>query len=87
MRKSLVLALMAVGGGASYAAAINAVGNDFPKPDPSTWRWHVSSILDQQKKADPDALEAIGALDPADFNQRHERYSPLGVPDSGRTSP
>jgi len=74
MRKSLVLALMAVGGGASYAAAISAVGNEFPKPDPSTWRWHVSSILDQQKKSDPDAVEALGALDPVDFNQRHERY-------------
>ncbi len=86
MRKSLVLALMAVGGGASYAAAVSSVGSEFQKSDPSTWRWHVSSILEEQKTADPDALEALGALDPGVF-QRHERYSPLGVPDLGRRSP
>ncbi len=50
MRKSLVLALMAVGGGASYAAAVNTVGAEAQKSDPSTWRWHVSSILDKQRK-------------------------------------
>ena len=87
MRKSLVLALMAIGGGASYAAAISTVGSESQKSDPSTWRWHVSSILDEQKKSDPDALQAVGALDRADFNQRHERYSPLGVPEPGRHSP
>ena len=84
MRKSLVLAFMAVGGGASYAAAISTVADEFPKPDPSTWRWHVSSILEEQKKLDSEAVEAIGALDRGDFNQRHERYSPLGVPDPAR---
>lgn len=87
MRKSLVLALIAVGGGASYAAAISTVGGEFPKPDPSTWRWHVSSILDQQKKSDPGAVEAFGALDPDAFGQRHERYSPLGVPDPAHRAP
>jgi hypothetical protein len=80
MRKSLVLALMAVGGGASYAAAVSSVGSEYQKPEPSTWRWHVSSILDEQKKADPPPMEAVGALDPDAFGQRHERYSPLGVP-------
>ena len=86
MRKSLVLALMAVGGGASYAAAVSTVGSEHQKSDPSTWRWQVSSILDDQKKVAPDALEAVGALDPGVF-QRHERYSPLGVPEAGRRSP
>ena len=50
MRKSLVLALMAVGGGASYAAAVSTVGSESQKSDPSTWRWHISSILYEQKK-------------------------------------
>ena len=84
MRKSLVLALMAMGSGAGYAAGVSTVGAEFQKPDPSTWRWHVSSILEQQKT--PDAFAAIGALDPSIF-QRHERYSPLGVPDAGHRSP
>ncbi len=87
MRRSLVLALMAIGGGASYAAAISTVGGEFPKSDPSTWRWQVSSILNEQKKSDPEPLEAVGAFDPAAFGQRHERYSPLGVPDAGHHSP
>ncbi len=86
MRKSLVLALMAVGGGASYAAAVSTVGSEFQKSDPSTWRWHVSSILDGQRKLATDGLEAVGSLDPRVF-QRHERYSPLGVPDAARRSP
>ena len=87
MRRSLVLALMAVGGGASYAAAINSVGGEFAKPDPSTWRWQVSSILDEQRKADPQPLAAAGAIDPAAFRQRHERYTPLGAPEAGHSSP
>jgi len=84
MRRSLVLALMAVGG-ASYAAS--SVGGEFPKSDPSTWRWQVSSILDEQKKADRQPLEAAGAVDPAAFGQRHERYTPLGASDAGPRSP
>lgn len=82
MRRSLVVALMAVGGGASYAAAINSVGGEYPKPDPSTWRWQVSSILDEQRKVDPQALQS-GVT----FHQRHERYTPLGAPAPGRSSP
>jgi hypothetical protein len=83
MRKSLVLALMAIGGGASYAAAISTVGSEPQKSDPTTWRFQVSSILDQQRKADPEAAtEARGA-----FSQRHERYSPLGVPYAEQRSP
>ncbi len=86
MRKSLVLALMTVGGGASYAAGVSTMGAEFQKPDPSTWRWHVSSILDHQDKASPDGSAAVGALDRSDF-QRHERFSPLGVPDASRRTP
>lgn len=85
MRKSLVLALMAIGGGASYAAAISTVGSEPQKSDPTTWRFHVSSILDQQRKADPE--RAAEALNPGAFSQRHERYSPLGVPYAEQRSP
>jgi hypothetical protein len=83
MRKSLVLALMTVGSGASYAAGLSTVGVEFQKSDPSTWRWHVSSILEQQKTASSDAFAAV---DPGIF-RRHERYSPLGVPDAGHRAP
>jgi hypothetical protein len=86
MRRSRVLALMAVGG-ASYAATISSVGGEFTKSDPSTWRWQVSSILDEQKKADQQPFEAAGAVDPAAFGQRHGRYTPLGAPDAGPRSP
>jgi hypothetical protein len=72
---------MTVGGGASYAAGVSTMGAEFQKPDPSTWRWHVSSILDHQNMDSP-----VGALDRSVF-QRHERYSPLGVPDAGHRSP
>ena len=82
MRRSLVVALMAVGGGASYAAAISSVGGEYPKPDPSTWRWQVSSILDEQRKADPQPFE-VGVA----FHQRHERYTPFGAPEPGHSSP
>jgi len=84
MRKSLVLALMAIGGGASYAAAISTVGSEPQKSDPSTWRFHVSSILDQQRKADPEAIAAARGVDPGAY-QRHERYSPIGEPIAGRS--
>ena len=66
-------------------AAVSTVGSEFQKSDPSIWRWHVSSILDAQKTGlRPTAFQAVGALDPGVF-QRHERYSPLGVPDAGRS--
>jgi hypothetical protein len=86
MRKSLVLALMAVGSGASYAAAVTSVGDELHNPDPSTWRWSVSSILDRQKGSPADTFQAAEVADPVVF-QRHERYSPLGVPEPGKRFP
>jgi hypothetical protein len=83
MRKSLVLAVMAVSGGASYGATVSSVGGEFQKADPSIWRWSVSSILDAQKQSTSSG-KAVGALDPGVF-QRHERYTPLGVPDAGHS--
>ena len=87
MQRSLVVALMALGGGASFAAGISKVGSDSPLSDPSTWRWRVSSILDEQKKSSSATADAVGAVDGGAFVQRHERYSPLGLPEKGRPSP
>ena len=79
MRRSLILVLTAVGGGASYAAGITEVGRDSSMADPSTWRWHVSSILADQKA--PSAQSPTTPVDSVSFSQRHQRYSPLGVPE------
>jgi len=58
----------------------NAVAADPIKSDVSTWRWRVSIILDQQRRADPpppgDAAVA--------FVQRYERYSVNGSPEADR---
>ena len=48
MRKSLILALTAIGGGVGYAAGVTEVATGPSTDDPSTWRWHVSSILAAQ---------------------------------------
>jgi hypothetical protein len=85
MRKSLILFLTAVGGSASYAAGITAIGRDSGVPDPSTWRWHVSSILADQQKAS--ALPIVNAVETTTFDQHYERYSPLGIPERRRETP
>ena len=54
MRKSLILVLTAIGGGASYAAGVTGVGKDLDISDPAIWRWHVSSILADQNHAPVD---------------------------------
>jgi hypothetical protein len=77
---------MALGGGASLAAGISKVGSDPSLSDPSTWRWRVSSILDEQKKSSATA-DLARAVEGSAFVQRHERYSPLGLPEKGRPSP
>jgi len=84
MRKSLVLMLMAVGGGASYATGVTEVGVDSQTSDPSTWRWHVNAILDDQRKS---SLETAGWHGPGVFDQRFERYSPQGRPEAQHRSP
>ena len=48
MRKSLILVLTAIGGGASYAAGVTEVATGPSMDDPSTWRWQVASILADQ---------------------------------------
>ncbi|HEY6518271.1 MAG TPA: hypothetical protein VIZ19_02745 [Roseiarcus sp.] len=79
MRKSLILALTAIGGGASYAAGVTEVATGPGMDDPTTWRWHVSSILAAQSDSGSRRLE-VGVLGAEAFNQRYERYTPLGLP-------
>jgi hypothetical protein len=80
MRKSLVLLLIGIGGGASYAAGVTEVATGPGMDDPSTWRWQVTSILAQQSDSTSRRVETVGVLDAGAFNQRYERYTPLGLP-------
>ena len=82
MRKSLILALTAIGGGVGYAAAVTQVATGPGTDDSSTWRWHVSSILAAQGDASSQDMETVGVLGAQAFNQRYERYTPLGLPQS-----
>ena len=80
MRKSLILALTALGGSAaSYAAGVTKIGPDLATTDPATWRWHVSSILADQALP-PKPVESASVA----FQQGYQRYSPLGVPERKR---
>jgi hypothetical protein len=80
MRKSLILAITAIGGGVGYAAGVTQVATGPGTDDPSTWRWHVSSILNSQSDASRRHGETVGLLDARAFDQRYERYTPLGLP-------
>jgi hypothetical protein len=80
MRKSLILVLIAIGGGASYAAGVTEVATGPSVDDPSTWRWQVSSILAGQSDTAARPIATVGALDVDSFDQRYERYTPLGLP-------
>ncbi len=84
MRKSLILVLTAIGGGASYAAGVTGVGKDLDISDPAIWRWHVSSILADQSQASVESVATIGTTGPRNFDQRNQRYSPLGLPEPRR---
>jgi hypothetical protein len=80
MRKSLILALTAIGGGVGYAAGVTQVATGPSTDDSSTWRWHVSSILAGQGDASPHGIDTVDVLGAEAFNQRYERYNPLGLP-------
>jgi hypothetical protein len=82
MRKSLVLALTAIGGGVGYAAGVSEVATGTGTDDPSTWRWQVSSILATQNDTVTLRTETIADA----FSQRYERYTPLGLPQPRRDS-
>ncbi len=75
MRKSLILALTALGGSASYGAGITQTSPGTATPDPATWRWHVSSILDEQREAAAPKPQNMVA----DFGHLYQRYTPLGL--------
>jgi hypothetical protein len=76
MRKSLILVATAIGGGVGYAAGVTEAVTGTSTDDPSTWRWHVSSILAAQGDTASRHTETVAAA----FNQRYERYTPLGLP-------
>ncbi len=80
MRKSLILALTAIGGGVSYAAGVTEVATGPVTDDSSTWRWHVSSILAAQGDKISPGAETVDVLGVEAFNQRYERFTPLGLP-------
>jgi hypothetical protein len=82
MRKSLILVLIAIGAGASYAAGVTEVATGSGMDEPSTWRWQVSSILATQSNAASRPIATVGALDADAFDQRYERYTPLGLPET-----
>ena len=87
MRKSLILFLSIIGGGVCYAAATTEVGADSAMSDPSTWRWQVSSILADQGDSATRPVATVGAVDADAFNQRYERFSPLGIPEKLKANP
>ena len=74
MGKSLILVLIAIGTGASYAAEVTEVAAGPGMDDPSTWRWQVNAILTEQS-----ATVSRSAADLGSFDQGYERYSPLGL--------
>lgn len=79
MRKSLVLAVTVLGSGASYAASAGDIARNPANIDPSTWRWHVSSILDDQgQKVAAAPVQSASALN---FRQQYPRYSAVGQPE------
>jgi hypothetical protein len=80
MRKSLILAITAIGGGVGYAAGVTEVATGPSTDNSSTWRWHVSSILSRQGEASSQGMETVGAPGGEAFNQRYERYTLLGLP-------
>ena len=86
MRKSLILFLSIVGGSVCYAAATTEVGADSAVSDPATWRWQVSSVLADQGDSAVRAVAAVGAVDADAFNQRYERFSPLGLPEKPKAN-
>lgn len=82
MRKSLILFATAIGGGVGYAAGVTEVATGPGTGDPSTWRWHVSSILASQGDTPSGRPQTVAAA----FNQRYERYTPLGLPQERNNS-
>src|ERR1700678_269384 len=70
MIKPFVMSLAMTGLG------VSAMGADGQNSSPATWRWHVTQILAAQSEG-----EALPILDARAFDQRYERYSPVGLPE------
>lgn len=73
MLKPIVMSLALTGLG------VSAVGADGQNSSPATWRWHVTNILAAQS-----AGEALPILDARAFDQRYERYTPVGLPEPAK---
>ena len=76
MRKSLIVALTALGSGASYGAGVTRTGPALTTPDPATWRWHVSSILNEQRDAQNSPTQPAAT----NLGPLYQRYTALGLP-------
>jgi hypothetical protein len=74
MRKPLILVLIAIGSGASYAAGVSEVATGPGTNDSSTWRWQVNTILAEQS-----VTVSRPSVDRSSFDQGYDRYSPLGL--------
>ena len=72
MLKPIVMSLALTGLG------VSAVGADGQNSSPATWRWPVTKILAAQSEGEG---EALPILDARAFDQRYERYSPVGLPE------
>jgi hypothetical protein len=75
MRKSLILVLIAIGSGASYAAGLTEVAAGPGMDDPSTWRWQVNAILTEQSappRTSALSTKAISAIRPWDCSNPNE---------------
>ena len=79
MRKSLILVLVAIGGGASYAAGVTEVATGPGSDDSSTWRWQVNAILTEQTatvswplRTSALSTKAMSVIHPWDFSNPNE---------------
>jgi len=56
---------------------VSAVGADGQNSNPAIWRWHVTQIMAVQRAES----ESLPIVDARAFDQRYERYSPVGLPE------
>jgi hypothetical protein len=75
MRKSLVVAILLLGAGATR------VGADPVLTDVSTWRWQVAAIEAHQRDSGDQRVAMIAAT------QRYERLSPQGAVETETSTP
>ena len=77
MRKSLILALTLLGSSVSYGAGVARIGEEAMAPDPATWRWRVSAIIDGQKLAESASIQTVAT----NLGPLYQRYTMFGLPE------